>query len=109
MCYMFEMNFVQVLQNFESKTKSSGFFQHCLENCSGQYASEILNLFFSLPPKPPPSPKVVLTLMQDGSTYLILACLIQKFNWLHATSTNLPNFQNKIAVNEPLLNRYKNP
>ena len=42
-CFMFEMNFVQVLQNFESKTKSSGFFQHCLENCSGQYASEILN------------------------------------------------------------------
>ena len=42
--FMFEMNFVQVLQNFESKTKSSGFFQYCLENCrSGQYASEILN------------------------------------------------------------------
>ena len=40
-CFMFEMNFVQVFQNFDRKTKSSGFFQHCLENCFGQYASEI--------------------------------------------------------------------
>ena len=32
---MFEMNFVQVLQNFESKTKNSGFFLAFLSELLG--------------------------------------------------------------------------
>ena len=54
----------------------SGMFRNVPE-CSGMFhvpsfidahiAVITVPLFFSLPLKPPPAPKVVLTLMQDGS------------------------------------------